>query len=196
MGGSRMIRLMCGALVLMVVAVACGGGENGNGNGNGNGPNGPVDMGDFTGSVAGDLELTLDGRAAFGIQASSGEWVLFLSVGDVNGTEFDVVSFFRENAARPPTGTFTIHTAFEDAPTVDDFRAIYILARSTGTFGEFRSDSLTTGTLTILTSSDTEITGEYSFIALDFFVQPVAGAPDSLLLEGEFRAVRGTIPSN
>ena len=185
-----MIRLLFGVLVVVLVAATCGG-ENGNGTG----PNRPVDLGDFSGTVTGDLDLTLNGQAVFGVRASPREWTLFFSVGDVNGTEFDFVGFFRDNTARPGTGTFTIHSFFHDAPTVNDFRGIYFLSRSVGTFGSFYSDSTTTGTLTILTSSVTEMTGEYSFIALDQFVLP-AGGPDSLLIEGEFRAVPGTIPGN
>ncbi len=186
-----MIRLVFGVLGVVLVAATCGG-ENGNGTG----PNGPVDMGDFSGTVTGDLDLTLNGQAIFGVRASPREWTLFLSVGDVNGTEFDFVSFFRDNTARPGTGTYTVHNGFEDPPNVNDFRGIYFQARSVGTIGIFLSDSTTAGTLTILTSSDTAVTGEYSFIALDDFVSPPAGAPDSLFIEGEFRAVPGTIPGN
>lgn len=151
---------------------------------------GPEDLGYHEALVSGDdIGTTLSGNAIFGVQANSGEWVIFLWIGDIYGQAFNVTTFFRESSERPEPGTYTIFNTDDGAPTVDDFLAAYVFAQ-TLSLGAFNSVS---GTLTITESSNTEVVGTFEF---DAVLDPasVNVTAQTAAVSGSFRAVPGVIP--
>jgi len=150
----------------------------------------PPDMGYHEASVSGDnIGMTISGNAIFGVQQNSDEWVVFLWRGDIYGQSFNVTMLFRENAARPEPGTYTIFDTEEGAPTADDFLAAYLFAQ-TSSFGAFNSVS---GTFTITASSSEEVTGTFQF---DAVLDPSSlnVTAQTAAVSGSFRAVPGNIP--
>ena len=178
-----------GVLLAIVGQIACGETEN---------TTEPIleDKGDLTLLVSGDdISHTLTGKAVFGTaRTSSGadEWVLFLWRGDQlrYQSQFDVLDMFRASLDRPEPGTYTM-AAFSDGARADqEFAGRYIFSFGIS-YGVFHVES---GTLTIETSSDQEISGSFEMTAVidERFSTEVSA--DTAMVSGTFRAAPGVIP--
>ncbi len=152
----------------------------------------PPNQGSYSASiVGGDLGANLTGNAMFGYQTNSSgitEFVIFLWSGNVPGTNFDIVTLFRENLDLPLPGTYVIENA-DGGGQQEGFLAAYVFSGATA-FGAFLSVS---GTLTIAVSSTDSIEGTFDFAgSLD--PASIGVNTDSVTVSGSFTAVPGQIP--
>ena len=156
----------------------------------------PEDKGDLTLLVSGDdISHTLNGKAMFGTsRGSSGhdEWVLFLWRGDrlYYSNQFDILELFRANLDRPEPGTYTMAAFSDGAPADEEFVGTYVFSFAIS-YGVFHVES---GTLTIETSSDQEISGSFEMTAVLDAGNSSEVSADTATVSGTFRAVPGVIP--
>lgn len=130
---------------------------------------GPGLTGDFEASVTGDTTRTLRGDAFFTVGSTSGEFQsgfgLFLLEGSAIGTNDDFIIISREQAGRPPVGSYQVADGSTE-PTADKFVALWFPATGDTVDGSFIS---TGGTLTVTTSTSRRVAGTFNFGAIGFF---------------------------
>ena len=179
----RVVRSAVTAAV--AVAVACGG--NGTA---------PPDQGSFQATVSGDLSLSLSGTALFGTEGADFEgFGIALTSGQVGQNNSDLVLIARDNTARPVAGTYDIlEIAGVSCPdcTADDFTSIYWRQLTAVDVAFLTSVS---GTLTIDESAAEQVSGSFTFTASALVSSGDLESVDSVMVQGTFRAVPGTIPS-
>jgi hypothetical protein len=170
------------ALAMVGIGLACG---------DGTAPPPPGSQGSFTATVT-RLGLSLQGTAVFAVQDQQGQqgFVIALQDGEISSLDVDVVVIARFLAQRPSVGTYTIVSGQCANCDPEDFDGGYVFQRPDGLFGFFASES---GTLTITGSSNTRLSGEFSFMVT--VVSSSAGVPDSFTVRGSFVAVPGQPPS-
>ncbi len=172
------MRWLAGGLAL-AVAIAC------------SETNGPGDEGSFTGTISGDLALTLSGTSVFGVTTQGGRQGFVIALDHKGATQFDrdVIVLGRFNTERPVVGTFTIIPGACTTCSPDDFDAGYVFQRASGESGFFISES---GTLQITASSAEQIVGSVTFQAV---VLSGGSGATNVTVTAQFRSVPGQVPA-
>ena len=173
-----MWRMRLAVLVPLGFALACG-----------DGGTGPVVEGSFSGTITGDLELTLTGTAVFGVATVSGNdgFVIALQRGSVSQLDVDLILLGRFNTERPGEGTYDIIESGCANCSGDDFDGGYVFQYPTGGSGIFVSES---GQPTITKSTADTVAGNCSFTAHD-----LTDAGSQITISSSFTAVAGVIPA-
>jgi hypothetical protein len=174
------IRLSLAGLAL-AVGVACGEGT------------GPADEGSFTGTITGDLSLTLSGTSVFGVASQGGSQGFVIALDQKGATQVDrdVIVLGRFNTQRPEVGTYAVIPGACTTCSPDDFDGGYVFQRASGESGFFISES---GTMQVTASSEDEVLGSVSFTAVVLAGSGSSGATN-LTIAAQFRAVPGQIPT-
>lgn len=130
---------------------------------------GPGLTGNFNASITGDVTQTLRGDAFFMTGTTTGEFQsgfgLFLIEGSAIGANDDFIIISREQAGRPPVGTYQIADGSTE-PTAEQFVALWFPATGENVDGSFVA---TGGTFTITTSTNRRVAGSFSFGAIGFY---------------------------
>ena len=149
---------------------------------------GPGLTGDFTASITGGHTQSLQGDAFFSVGAAIGGaqegFSLFLLEGSALGANHDFIIISREQAGRPPVGTYQLVDGTTE-PTADKFVAIWVPATGEEVDGNFIG---TGGTVTVTTSTSRTFAGTFTFGAIGVF----DNAPETELevtITGTFNAV-------
>jgi hypothetical protein len=148
----------------------------------------PVE-GSFSGSVTGDLQLTLSGTAIFGTASVGGNdgFVIAFQRGSVSSFDLDLILLGRFNAQRPGVGTYNIVESGCSNCSDDDFDGGYVLQRPDGTSNIFISEA---GQLTVTKSTADTVAGNCSFTAHD-----LTDASSQITITASFTAVAGEVPT-
>jgi len=170
----------CGWLVLGLVGLILGCSES---------STAPPVEGSFSGSITGDLELTLSGTAVFGVATVGGNdgFVIALERGSVSAFDLDLILLGRFNAQRPGVGTYDIIESGCANCSDDDFDGGYVLQRPDGTSDIYISEA---GLLTITKSTADTVAGDCSFTAHDLTNDTV-----EITISATFTAVLGEVPT-
>ncbi len=153
----------------------------------------PLGQGSCAASVVGEgISENVAGSAVFGYQTGAEgltQWVFFLWDGNYYGDSFDIITLFRTNLTIPAPGTYEIQDASEDPETENDFLAGWVFS-SPSAFATFLS---VTGTITITSSSDEQVSGTFEFSGAQR--EGAFGVTaDSVMVSGSFTAVPGDVP--
>ena len=151
--------------------------------------------GSFEATISGDMELSVDGDAIFGVTSEGAvdRWMIFLENGRFLSLDYDMIGFLREGSDTPiSVGTHTIAEATSDDLDGEDITGVYWMGRHNGTLGVYTSVS---GTLTITSSDAERVVGNFSFsVTVQIAVVDVSDVRE-LTVTGSFEAAAGTIPS-
>lgn len=164
-----------------VMATACGGDDD-NGNGPGRGNNG-----EFTASVAGDVETEFDGWAYFGEgEDEEGNVGFGLALSEVEAGEMNggVITFVRIGATSLPEGEYALSDATGELAD-GDVVALAIDTEGNQLAAMFLS---TGGTLNVTSSSGSRIRGTFEFTASGIVMEDPETQLD-VTVEGTFDAV-------
>ena len=154
---------------------------------------GPADEGSYTGTVSGDISLTLSGTAVFGVASQGGSQGFVIALDQKGATQFDrdVIVLGRFNTQRPEVGTYAVIPGACTTCSPDDFDGGYVFQRANGESGFFISES---GSMQVTASSGDEVVGSVSFTAVVLSGSGSSSATD-LTITAQFRAVPGQIPT-
>jgi hypothetical protein len=154
----------------------------------------PEGVGSCSASVIGEgISSEISGNAIFGQQTNSEgmtELVIFLWEGNYYETSFDIITMFRTNLRIPDPGTYEIQDVREGADSHDNFLAGWVFSTPTA-FAAFLSVS---GTLTITSSSEERISGNFEFSGV-LRDTSYGVSTESVTVSGSFTAWPGEIPS-
>lgn len=175
------------AALALVLFTACGGGGDSTGpnndNGNGSGDN---TAGTFTGSISGDLDVSLDGTAAWGTATdpNTGQtsWVIVLATTGGSGITIVGVGDSEISAT-----TYNLADATQNFDTGTG-ASIYLSQNGANTF----TGASTGGTVDITSTSGGNVAGTMNIQATGFALSGSSPQEETVTVTGSFNAINSS----
>lgn len=128
---------------------------------------GPIDgPGDYAAMISGDIVADLTGQATFSTTLDrhrTRRWAIMMASGRINEETSDLIVLMRRGSrVLPAAGTYPIRSEVDSVAASTDFVATFAHNRRPSRSSLFLSLD---GSLTIVTSSDTLVTGRFTFDA-------------------------------